>query len=575
MARSLLLLPLVSVASAFCPWYGPVFPQAKNLASSATIQTALEKLKSTYDTGLLTGNSSADSVPNSSAASVQIFSVESEKPLFEYYHDGAVLNTTVGVKTLDGESIIRIASISKLITVYLWLKEIGDGWWDVPVTDVIPELKGAEKWEENEVDFIKWEDVTIGALAGQTSGILGNFVQLEGADPLVGHPEFVVQLGLPPLEPSEEPACTLAAGTKIGLTCSRQEFFASLATSQPVRRPNTSPAYSSTAFVVLGYALETMTGKSYKQVVQSLADALELTGFSVDTPEVSKGAILTTLEGSDFRRPTGGFAPTGGLYSSMNDLSQIGRSILGSKFLDPNTTRAWLKPAAFTSDLRSALGRPWEIYRVDTKSSRGVIDVFAKGGDYGLYHTKFVLIPDYNIGYTAFVGGPGEKDWLGDQIIDILLPALEEVAREQTDAAYAATYTTTTNGSAASMTLTTEAGKPGLGIEKWTQNGTDILKAFSQLSEEPLSTENIRLLPTNLERKMEGGGTEIAWRALISTSHPYEKRSVFGACPAWFNSESIGYGRHTLDQISFTLGSDGKATKVSPRAWKVDLQRKD
>jgi len=171
MAPSLLLLSLASVAIAFCPWNGPVFPTPQNLGSSATVQSALEKLKSAYETGLLTGNSSTDTVPNSSAAAVQIYSIDSEKPIFEWYHDGTILNTTVGVKTLDGDSIVRVASISKLLTVYLLLKEAGDGWWNMPVTDVIPELKGHDKWKENDVDFVKWSDVTIGSLAGQISGI--------------------------------------------------------------------------------------------------------------------------------------------------------------------------------------------------------------------------------------------------------------------------------------------------------------------------------------------------------------------------------------------------------------------
>jgi hypothetical protein len=171
MMRSILLLSLVPVATAFCPWNGPVFPPPQNFISSPTFQSALQKLSQIYESGLTTDNSSTGIVFNSSAAAVHIYSADSEKPLFEWYHDGTILNTTVGVKTFDGDSIIRIASISKLLTVYMLLKEAGDGWWDVPVTDVIPELKDHDKWKENEVDFVKWTDVTIGSLAGQISGI--------------------------------------------------------------------------------------------------------------------------------------------------------------------------------------------------------------------------------------------------------------------------------------------------------------------------------------------------------------------------------------------------------------------
>jgi hypothetical protein len=358
-----------------------------------------------------------------------------------------------------------------------------------------------------------------------------------------------------------------------GLSCSRKEFFAGLNTRQPVQRPNTTPGYASTSFIILGYAIESITGKSYKEVVQSMSDALKLAGTSVDAPDVSRGAILKDLLYSGFTRDAGDFTPTGGIYSSMNDLTQIGRSMLGSTLLNSNTTRAWLKPTSYTSDLRSALGRPWEIYRVDTKSSRGVIDIFAKGGDFGLYHSKFALVPDYNIGIVAFVGGSGEKDWLNDQIIDIIFPALEEAAREQADVAYAGTYSAATNGTEHKLKLSTEAGKPGLGLEKWTRNGSDILAALSQLANTPLTTDNFRILPTNIGRDIENGGSEVSWRALTSTSEPNEIRSVFDACGSWFAPESTAYGQHTIDQMLFSLGPDGIATKVSPRAWKAELLR--
>jgi hypothetical protein len=391
------------------------------------------------------------------------------------------------------------------------------------------------------------------------------------SNPFVGNTDAAKQLALPSLEPYEEPRCVLSA---VGFSCTREEFFAGIDTRQPARRPNTSPGYSSTAYVILGYALQSITGHSFKESLQSLADALKLDATSVDTPDLSRAAILKDLPNSAFTWNAGDVAPTGGVYSSMNDISQIGRSMLRSTFLDANTTRAWLKPTAFTSDLRSALGRPWEIYRVDTKSSRGVIDLFAKGGDWGLYHTKFVLVPDYNVGFTAFVGGSGEKDWFNDQIIDIVFPALEEVAREQANEAYAGTYTSTLNNSTTTITFSTEAGKPGLGIEDWLHNGTNLLDALSEFSGQRLTTDNFRLLPAGLDRKLEDGSTEISWKALIRDSKPHEEKSVFAACDAWFTEELTPYGHHTLDQVLFTLGPDGKATKVALRAWKTVLQRK-
>jgi hypothetical protein len=393
-------------------------------------------------------------------------------------------------------------------------------------------------------------------------------VSIAQNNPFLTDPKTAKQFALPPWEPSEKPACMLGLS---GLTCTREEFFANLDTRQPARRPNTSPGYSNTGYIVLGYALQSITGHSFKESLQSLADALKLAATTVDVPDVSRGAILVNRMSSGFELPFGDAASTAGVFSSMNDLSQIGRSMLGSTFLDPNTTRAWLKPTTFTNDYRISVGRPWEIYRLDTKSPRGIIDIYVKSGDFGLYHTKLALVPDYNIGITAFVGGPGASDWLNDQIVDIVFPALEEVAREQADAAYAGTYTGPANSTNTTVIISTEAGKPGLGVEKWIINGTDILAAFSVLKGYDVNTESLRLLPTGLDRKLEDGTTEISWKALID--QPNERDSIFAACDTWFNPESIPYGLHSLDQVLFSLGSDGKATKLDLRAWKVKLQR--
>ncbi|KAF2252847.1 beta-lactamase/transpeptidase-like protein [Trematosphaeria pertusa] len=556
------LLAFLPWTSAFCPLHGPVFPAPKDLASSSVFQAALRNLTIAYDTGLAS---------TSGAIAVQIFASDSSVPLFEYYRDGTTLSNTTGVKKVDGDSIWRIASISKLVTVYLLLKEVGDAYWNVPVTDVIPELKGNVKWRENEVDFVKWDDVTLGALAGQISGVVNDLVALEGANPLMD-PTIQEQLGLPPLPEEEKPPCMVSADPAIGFTCSREEFFAALDSRQPVFHANTKPIYSSTPFIILGYALESIAGKSFGDCLQVVIDALGLAGTSLEAPDPSRAVIPYDLASTGFLRKSGEAGPTGGLFSSINDLSKLGRSILNSTFLSPNTTRAWLKPVSFTSDMRSAVGRPWEVYRVDTTSSRGVIDIFGKGGDWGVYHTWLGLVPDYNIGFVSAVGGEGDKDWLSGQILDIVLPALEEAAREQADAAYAGTYRAP-GGLNSTMTLSTKAGLPGLGVEQWISNGTNILPVISELTGESLTPETFRLLPTNLERKSRNGTMEIAWRTVASSSQPGEGLSALSACGSWFNVDGTSYGRYAFDEILFTLGPNGKAVKTSPRAFKVELRK--
>lgn len=379
-------------------------------------------------------------------------------------------------------------------------------------------------------------------------------------------------LGLPPLSPDELPACVVDPVK--GNNCDRKGFFDALDSRQPTYRPNTKPIYSNTAFVILGYAIESLTGKSYKDVLKSaLIDPLRLTGTSFSTPNDTRGVIPFNVSISNWAYDFGEAAAMGGLYSSVSDLTKIGRSILNSTLLDANTTRGWLKPTSFTSSLIGAVGRPWEIYRAaDIIPNRGVIDIFSKGGDVGLYHTFLGLVPDYNIGFATAIGGIGDHTWLDSSIVDILFPALEATARQQAETAFAGTYTAT-NGLNTTLILTTDDSLPGLGITKWISNGTDFLAALEPLVGAPVTSQNLRLYPTNLERKNGNGTTEIAWRAAVDSSNVVERHGPFSACGSWFTIDGVGYGDASLDEIVFTLDADGKAISANPKAFKVVLER--
>ena len=165
------LSPLAFPTRAFCPLYGAAFPPPMNIAASDPLQNALADLRSLYDAGFATVNSSYGPVNPDAAYAVQFFSLDSDEPLLEYYHTGTALSNSSGVKEVDGDSVFRVGSISKLITVYMLLAEIGDGYWDVRVTDVIPELQNRTRWEEDEIEYVEWRDITLSALAGQVAGI--------------------------------------------------------------------------------------------------------------------------------------------------------------------------------------------------------------------------------------------------------------------------------------------------------------------------------------------------------------------------------------------------------------------
>ena len=97
-------------------------------------------------------------------------------------------------------------------------------------------------------------------------------------------------------------------------------------------------------------------------------------------------------------------ASSGGMYSTPRDLSTLSQAIPNSKLLKPALTRRWLKPHSLTADLRSAVDAPWEIFRVFYAGR--VIDLRTSSGSIAEYVSYFILVPNYNMGFTVNSAGP-------------------------------------------------------------------------------------------------------------------------------------------------------------------------
>jgi CubicO group peptidase (beta-lactamase class C family) len=151
-----------------CPLLGIDFPAPSNLRGSSVIQTATSELLTTINnlinTGIIDGNASS--------FSVEIFSSQDTQSLFTFHHSSPNLNSSVGVKTVDSDSIYRIGSISKLFTVYLLLIESGDIHFHDPITKFVPELLAAPRISaDDDLDFVDWESITIENIASQMGGL--------------------------------------------------------------------------------------------------------------------------------------------------------------------------------------------------------------------------------------------------------------------------------------------------------------------------------------------------------------------------------------------------------------------
>jgi hypothetical protein len=319
---------------------------------------------------------------------------------------------------------------------------------------------------------------------------------------------------------------------------------------------------------MLGLILESMTGVPYADSLRSLlTDPLNLHATTTTAPSDSASGVIVGSEAEVGWNLTidGAGIGMGALFSSVNDMAKIGRAILSSSLLPTNTTRAWLKPTSHTSSLIGAVGRPWEIFRamLGPAEYNRVVDLYTKGGNFGGYGANLVLIPDYDVGFVVLMAGrkgrvPLEISGL---IVDQLLPAIEEAARVEADAAFAGTYSAA-NGLNSSLTLTTTSGFPGLSIKQWISNSTDL---FQDVFGAP---EHFQMYPTNLK---SGDGLRSSWRSSfisLADSGP------FSACPSWFALDRPTYGVYGLDEFEFHVDQGGKASAVGPKALKIVLERR-
>ncbi|RSL88065.1 hypothetical protein CEP51_001891 [Fusarium floridanum] len=249
-------------------------------------------------------------------------------------------------------------------------------------------------------------------------------------------------LGFPDVErPSEVPLCD----TLSDLPCTRAEFFKDLENNEYVWQPGQRAAYSDLGFILLGFALENITGMSYGEIIsQQISKPLNLSSvFGFKLEDVSK-SILPIEGGSQWmERDFGNYAATAGLYATPDDLSRFVRGVLSHKLLTGPKTDTWLQPATFTSSLYSSVGMPWEIYRTKslTPSARPV-DVYTKSGDVGVYAAYIALIPEYDVGFTINAAGADAyitSRALLNEMTKIVVQGLDQLARSQAQSSFVTT----------------------------------------------------------------------------------------------------------------------------------------
>ncbi|KAK4152674.1 D-alanyl-D-alanine-carboxypeptidase/endopeptidase AmpH [Chaetomidium leptoderma] len=572
-----------ALAGPNCPPLGPVFEKTYNFKTSSAMQAAIANLTATFTAWDQIDGPGVRA--NTTSYSIEVFSTSKENPIiFDWHHTAASLaaaTNTSGVSKTDANAVYRLGSLTKVFTVYTWLAQDGDSKWNEPITKYVPELaEAAQRAKADPVSNVPWDEVTIGALAGQMSGAIRDYGLMSEVTQEFNQSQ-AVGLGFPPLNSSDPmlPQCGEWP------QCNRTEFFKGLLRAPPSFAPFTTPAYTNTGYQILAYALESIKGKSFKAMMEeSILRPLGLNHTYYQDPPAEEGIIPGVRSESGWNYQLGDENPAGNMYSSIADISELGRSIMRSSLLPPVVTRRWLKPASLSSELIAGVGYPWGIRRVVVPYANGkrVVDAFNKAGRIGYYASLLVLLPDYDAGFSVLIAGddiPGNTNFnLADILGAQLVPALEAAAREQAEAKFAGEYVDADAARNSSLRLTTQPDRPGLGVENWVSNGTDMqtVAVVMQGGYAPVAP-SIRLYPAGLETVLpDGGGKRVSFKAVFEDLNlPAKTGTMFSTdCGTWVSFTGVTYGTSPLDQFVFEVDAEGAVRSIESPALRSVMERK-
>jgi hypothetical protein len=148
-----------------CPLKGPQFPAPTGLGSEVLFRKATGAIERSIRANL------TNAPYNETTFSIGMFSTTDDVLLYEFHHtDPTVATSGVGANEVDANSIYRIASITKLLTVYQWLIADGDRKFNSPISDFIPQLLQDVK-PQDDYPAPNWDEITVNDLAMFLAGI--------------------------------------------------------------------------------------------------------------------------------------------------------------------------------------------------------------------------------------------------------------------------------------------------------------------------------------------------------------------------------------------------------------------
>ncbi|KAI0443920.1 putative penicillin-binding protein [Xylaria telfairii] len=566
---------------------GPIYGPPTSLLTSAVSNTWASRLSGILCEVLQSGHSEfGDFEANTSSVSITILSTENDEnaPFFDFQYTSPFLNHSAGgTSHITKNSIYRIGSISKLFTTYTLLVEYGWESWDHAVTRYVPELRNASSLGvEHPIESVDWDSVTVGALASQISGVGRDYANGD----LAAQNFPWMESGLPELSPNDIPHCGVNSVSNGVPTCNRQEFFQGISQRHPVFAPQTTAVYSNSGFRILGYVLEAMGRTSYNTLVQSkVLGPLGLTDTSAALPPRQGSWVIPVGNLSGFHYNYGDEIPTAGMYSSSDNLARFGRSILLSKQLSTLDTRTWMKPKSHTSSLFFSVGSPWEIWRTRSQVTSGrVVDLYAKSGSVGQYHSQLVLMPDYGVTLSILIAGSSSgtvANIAAEMLLQSLIPTLEDITVTEACDKLCGTYGSLQPNFNSSITIAADAA--GLYLDRWINRGVDIkavAEAYAMQTGSP-PIKAARLQATNLRESINAShaaqsSRRVAYRVIFDTTNEDMDGPPHILDPnakQWSATDAIMYGEIAVDDFVIHLDDNGTAVMIEPKVVRDTLKR--
>ncbi|KLO95164.1 uncharacterized protein Y057_7683 [Fusarium fujikuroi] len=263
-----------------CPLLGAIFPPVQHPLKSGDFSDTIAQLSATFNN--LDRNGTLEGF--NTTFYVQAFSASDT--LFQHGYVPSSMKGFLTSGSLNEDTVFRVGSVSKLLTVYTLLAEVGIKHMNDPVTKWVPELALAARNNKGDpTRKVQWDEVTIGQLAGHMAGISRNFGFFDMSSIIESAHQSPELYGLPMLNKKESPHCSVSDQSL--KPCSRKEFFQGIMTQSffPITSTANTPVYSNVAYQILAYALEGMTGKSFsKSFRSSLLNPLSMRRTSLEAP---------------------------------------------------------------------------------------------------------------------------------------------------------------------------------------------------------------------------------------------------------------------------------------------------